>query len=132
MDFGRFALCLYDKYQGDGVRVFLDSGKVENWPVIRDWFFKLKTRKEQDPNQLRDQIIEAGPEILTVQKVSIDLSLLGKKGKGAIATCPACREAYPAKDGPTCLACQGNSPYRLDPSEPVREARPDLKIVTTD
>lgn len=114
MNFGRYALCLHDKHQGDGVRVFLDSGKVESWPEIRDWFFKLKARKEQDPNRLRDQIIKAGPDILSWHRIVVESAFLGKKGKGAIAKCPACNEAYPAKDGLSCLACQGNSPYRSD------------------
>lgn len=125
LDFGRYALCLYDKYTGDGVRVFLDPRKLEDWPEIKSWFYKLKPKKEQDGALLRDQIIEAGAEILTVERVQVDIASLGKKGKGAIATCPSCGEAYPAKDGATCLACQGNSPYRKD----AQAGRPDLKVV---
>ncbi|HPX19433.1 MAG: formylmethanofuran dehydrogenase subunit E family protein [Desulfomonilia bacterium] len=127
MDFGRFALCLYDKYEGKGVRVFLDPEKLESWPEIKAWFFKLKPKSEQDPDALRDQIIEAGPDILTVQHITVDTACLQKKGKGAIAVCPSCKEAYPAKDGQTCLACQGNSPYRQEP----RDAAPGLRIVST-
>jgi formylmethanofuran dehydrogenase subunit E len=130
MDFGRYALCLYDKYQGEGVRVFMDSNKLEDWPVIKEWFFKLKPRNEQDSNRLRDQIIEAGADILTLQNVTVDGSFLGKKGKGAITRCPICNEAYPVKDGPSCLACQGGSPYGRSPEESVREPKPGLKIVT--
>jgi formylmethanofuran dehydrogenase subunit E len=128
INFGRYALSLYDKYSGDGVRVFMDSGKVEAWPEIRDWFFKLKTRKEQDPNRLRNEIIEAGMDILSLQKVSVESDLLGKKGKGAIAGCPICNEAYPLKDGPSCLACQGGSPYKYSPIKGAHENKPGLKI----
>ena len=112
MDFGRYALSLFDKYQGDGVRVFLDTEKLENWPEIKTWFFKLKPKKEQDPIILRDRIIDAGQDIITVQHVRVDSAFLGKKGKGAIGTCHLCGEAYPIKDGPKCLACQGGSPYK--------------------
>jgi formylmethanofuran dehydrogenase subunit E len=105
--------------------VFLDPGKLEDWPEIKSWFYKLKPKKEQDGALLRDQIIEAGAEILTVERVQVDIASLGKKGKGAIATCPSCGEAYPAKDGATGLACQGNSPYRKD----AQAGRPDLKVV---
>jgi formylmethanofuran dehydrogenase subunit E len=132
MNFGRYALCLYDKYQGEGVRVYLDSDKVENWPEIRDWFFKKKTRKEQDPNRLRDEIIEAGPDILTCQRVVVEGAFLGKKGKGAIAKCPSCNEAYPVKDGTLCLACQGGSPYRDTPRTDPTEEKPSLRIITGD
>jgi len=114
LGFGRFAICLYDKYEGDGVRVFLDTEKIKNWPEINAWFLKLKPKKDQDSDALRDQIIKAGPEILSVERVRVDMTKLGKKGKGAIAACPSCGEAYPAKDGASCLACQGGSPYKSE------------------
>jgi len=129
MDFGRYALCLYDKNQGQGVRVFLDTEKLNGWPEINTWFFKLKPKKEQDPIILRDRIIDAGPDILTVQHVTVDNAFLGKKGKGAIGTCPSCGEAYPAKDGTVCLACQGGSPYCSDPLGQAQDYRPTLAVV---
>lgn len=129
MDFGRYALCLYDKYQGKGVRVFLDTEKLKLWPEINTWFLKLKPKKEQDPIILRDQIIDAGPDILTIQHVTVDNVFLGKKGKGAIGTCTLCGEAYPVKDGPICLACQGGSPYRFDPQNYTQDYRPTLTVV---
>lgn len=129
MDFGRYALCIFDKYNGDGVRVFLDTEKLENWPEIKTWFYKLKPKKEQDPIILRDQIIDAGPDILTVQRVLVDNAFLGKKGKGAIGTCPSCGEAYPVKDGPSCLACQGGSPYICGLQNQAQDNRPTLTVV---
>jgi formylmethanofuran dehydrogenase subunit E len=130
VNFGRYALCLYDKYQGDGVRVFMDTKKLQDWPEIRDWFFKLKAKKDQDPAALRDHIIEAGTEILSLGRVHVDIAGLGKKGKGAIATCPTCNEAYPARDGASCLACQGGGPYDTSPEEQAQGPRPGLKVVT--
>jgi formylmethanofuran dehydrogenase subunit E len=129
LDFGRYALCLFDKYQGDGVRVFLDPVKLEDWQEIKTWFFKLKPKKEQDPIILRDQIIDAGPDILTLTHVAVDSAFLGKKGKGAIGTCLSCGEAYPARDGLTCLACQGNSPYKDNLLNRTHESKPGLKVV---
>ena len=35
INLGRFAVSLYDKHHGNGFRVFLDTGKLENWPEIR-------------------------------------------------------------------------------------------------
>ena len=128
MDFGRYALCLYDKNQGKGIRVFLDTEKLKGWPEINTWFFKLKPKKEQDPITLRDRIIDAGPDILTVQHVTVDNAFLGKKGKGVIGTCPSCGEAYPAKDGTVCLACQGGSPYCRDPLGQAQDYRSTLAI----
>ncbi len=127
LNFGRYALCLYDKYSGEGIRVFVDTEKLEAWPDIKTWFLKLKPKNEQDPSALRDQIIEAGASILTMQRVTMEIASFPKKGKGAIAACPACNEAYPAKDGPLCLACQGGSPYRRE----TQDAKPALKIVSS-
>lgn len=33
--FGKFAVTLYEKYSGKGVRVFLDTKKLEVWPEVR-------------------------------------------------------------------------------------------------
>lgn len=120
MNFGRYALCLYDKYEGKGVRVFLDPEKLEGWPEIKAWFFKLKAKKEQDSVVMKAQIIKAGTEILTFQTVIVDKSFLNKKNKGPTALCPLCNEAYPVKDGQTCLACQGGSPYIRNSSRTPR------------
>ena len=112
LGFGRYALCLYDKYTGEGVRVYLDPAKLELWPEIRDWFLKRKAKKEQDSVLLQQQLIEAGESILSMTKVKVDPHSLKRGGKGAIVICPACGEAFPARDGATCLACQGQSPYK--------------------
>ena len=42
IDLGRFALSLYDKKEGSGIRVFLDPEKLEPWPRIKTWLFKLQ------------------------------------------------------------------------------------------
>ena len=108
---GRFALTLYDKESFEGVRVFLDAEKVEEWQAIKAWYFKLKTKKKQDREEIAREIKEAGDSILSVQYVRIHPQLTEKKHKGNIAVCPLCREAYPVDDGKTCLACQGNTLY---------------------
>ena len=48
VNLGRFALNLYDKYEGDGVRVWMDAAKVADWPEINNWYLKLKPKTEQD------------------------------------------------------------------------------------
>jgi len=108
---GRFALCLYDKYQGEGVRVFLDPAKVADWPEINGWYLKLKPKQEQDSALLLEQIRDAGMETLGRQRIRIRPQFLGKRSRGRIAICPLCREAYPAQDGGLCRACQGEVPY---------------------
>lgn len=111
LEFGRFALTLYEKVGGEGVRVRLDAEKLEAWPEIKAWFFKLTPKKEQDLQAILDRIGQAGDAILTLQKVKVDPNTVRRRKLGAIAVCPACREAYPACDGDRCRACRGESPY---------------------
>jgi formylmethanofuran dehydrogenase subunit E len=111
INLGRFAVSLYDKHQGNGIRVFLAPDKLENWPEIKNWFLKLRSRAEQNQELLFSQIREAGTGLCGVAPVRIMPELLKKRDKGSIAICPSCAEAFPLRDGSTCLACQGNSPY---------------------
>jgi formylmethanofuran dehydrogenase subunit E len=111
LNFGRFALSLYDKNKGDGYRVSLDSTKVDQWSEIKSWFFKLKPKLEQDEGLLLAQIKEAKDMFCRIETVLVRSQFLGKKKRGEIVICPCCQEAYPAKDGEVCRGCQGESPY---------------------
>ena len=119
LDLGRYAMTFYEKYGGEGVRVFLDPAKVEDWLEIKNWFFKLKPKREQDMQLLLKQIREAGKDIFSIQRVKVRPDLIKRKeSKGDIAICSQCSEAYPAKDGKICRACQGDSPYLQDNRPP--------------
>jgi formylmethanofuran dehydrogenase subunit E len=113
VNLGRFAFALYEKCQGNGTRIFLDAGKLSPWPEIKNWYFKLKSKKEQDIEILLAQIKEAGSTICSLQNVRVHPDFLEKNNKGRITICPGCKEAYPSKDGEICRACQGESPYLL-------------------
>ncbi|MGC9324822.1 MAG: FmdE family protein [Desulfomonilia bacterium] len=128
---GRYALTLYEKYGGQGVRVWLDSAKIEKWPEIKTWFFKLKPKKEQDAKALFEQIEQAGTDLCSIGPVKVLPRLLKKKGKGPIATCPVCSEAYPVHHGAMCLACQGITPYEHNHAKqnPSGVGKPHLKVV---
>jgi formylmethanofuran dehydrogenase subunit E len=111
LHFGRYALSLYDKYTGAGWRVFIDPEKLEAWPEIKTWFFKLKPKKEQDSPQLFKEIEAAGATICSLETIQMQPQFLVRRSTGTIALCPTCREAYPAADGCVCRACQGEAPY---------------------
>jgi len=108
---GRFALSLFNKETGSGVRVFPDPAKVESWPELNAWYMKLKTKHEQDLNLLTSQIKQAGEEILKQQQIRVKAEFRRKISRGPMAICPGCGETYPAAAGRSCLACQGESPY---------------------
>jgi formylmethanofuran dehydrogenase subunit E len=104
---GRYALTLYNKESGEGVRVFVDTDKLDPWPELKTWFFKLKPKKEQDRDLLAAQIKEAGCQICSVQKVKVADRFIQRRPRGSLAVCPKCGEGYPLNDGPLCLACSG-------------------------
>ena len=108
---GRFAVTLYEKERGEGVRVYLDTGKLAPWPEFHAWYFKIKPKAEQDSNALFEQIKSAGAEALSLQRVQVKPSYRIKRKLGKTAPCPVCGESYPLRDGDRCLDCQGFSPY---------------------
>lgn len=108
---GRFALTLYEKYTGEGVRVFIDPEALKAWPEIRDWFLKLVPKHEQSQDRLNAEILRAGTAILAVERVQVDVRL-SKKTKGQkILFCPDCGEPYPVKFGERCGYCAGVAAY---------------------
>lgn len=111
IDLGRFALSLFEKYTGDGVRVHVDSQNLEGWPGIRAFLFKLKPKKEQDSEALIREISLARTSILAVQKVVVDLDAINSGRRHSFVVCPSCGEGYPREDGDVCLGCQGEAPY---------------------
>ena len=112
VDVGRFALTVFEKNSGRGVRVHLDASRLDGYPEIKAWFFRLKRKEEQDQEKLLGEILEAGERILATSVVQVDAKHVGKKKGGPTALCPKCGEAYPVKTGAACLACQGEVLYK--------------------
>ena len=130
LNLGRYAVALYDKYTGLGVRVHLDLDKLSNWPEIRAWYLKEKPKKEQDTPRLFREIEEAGWNCCSSGEILMPDWYLRKHSMGDIVPCPACGEAYPARDGAICRGCQGESPYRLPDTNGRNGARdPYLRAV---
>jgi formylmethanofuran dehydrogenase subunit E len=114
INLGRFAVTFYDISDGKGIRVSIDQSKIEAWPEIKAWLFKLKSKKEQDYPLLMKQIRESGTGICAVERVRVASRFLGQTRRGTIAICPSCSEAYPLADGPICLGCRGDSGYLVE------------------
>lgn len=114
-NFGIFAVTLFDKHGGEGVRVHLDVDKLEPWPEIRAWMLKEKTKAEQDSEKLQREIREAAASILTLRQVRMRPEVLRHKSKGRVAPCPLCGDWHPTAFGGICRSCQGESPYENGP-----------------
>ena len=132
LSLGRYALTLYEKYQGEGIRVFLDASKVNGWPEIKSWYFKLKPKKEQNSELLLEEIREAGEGICTIQKVVVKPQFVGSRSHGGkTVRCPLCGEAYPEVDGGICKGCSGQAPYETPGfvNKPKSRDNPLLKSI---
>jgi formylmethanofuran dehydrogenase subunit E len=113
VDTSRYALTFYNKYTGEGIRVYLDAKKLQDWPAIRAWFLKEKPKKDQDRQQILDEFHRAGTSIYSTAKVTVKPSYITSAGKkrSGIGLCPSCGEAYRTDLGETCPACRGQGPY---------------------
>ncbi len=122
IDTGRYALTFYDKKSGKGARVYLDWSLLDRWPGIKGWYLKLTPKEEQDPDVLREEIREAGVDILSIEEVVVELGSPKRRKSSSISICPSCKEAYRTADGAVCPACksgvlrltrlEGDSAYR--------------------
>lgn len=108
---GRYALTLFDKFSGDGVRVSVDSTKLSQWPEIESWLLKRKPKAEQDEARLLYEIEHAGDSLCKVETVSMKRRFMGHAHMDGVGICPLCREPYPVDDGAVCRGCQGDAPY---------------------
>lgn len=111
VDTGRYAMTMYDKTNGKGVRVSIDDKKLKDWSEINAWYLKLKPKKEQDEDLLLQQIKNAGPGLFKAEHVQLDPDFLGKKKKSKILYCPVCKEAYRTDSEGLCPSCSGEKTY---------------------
>ncbi len=128
-DVGKYALTMYDKFGGSGVRVSIDCKKLDDYPHLKEWFLKLKPKKNQDKARIIKDMVDAGESVLSYERVKVKPEK--KKSKGAIGICPGCGEAYPVKHGLACIPCQkGNSYYRgINENSANNRREPELKKV---
>lgn len=110
-NFGIYAVSLFNKRTGEGVRVRLDPARLGACPNIRIWLLKLKPKKDQDTPALLEEIRLAGASVCSVAAIQVRPEHMEKRSKGAIALCPLCGDAYPAVHGKLCRPCRGESPF---------------------
>ncbi|WP_300672845.1 FmdE family protein [Desulfoluna sp.] len=109
---GRFALAMYDKHTGEGVRVAPNHEILDQWPQFKAWLFKLVPKKEQDTLALLNEIRDGGVSLFTCEKVVLDGSFLGGKKKNVsfIRRCVHCGEGFRTLDAvEICPACSGET-----------------------
>ncbi|WP_461209687.1 FmdE family protein [Desulfocurvus sp. DL9XJH121] len=129
LNLGLYAVTLYDKSNGVGVRVSVDYELLCNYPEYRVWLMKEKPKREQDDVQLRQDIRTAGASICRVEPVLVHIPKVARKSKGAIAVCPLCGQPYPKIHGRICRLCQGETPYENNSRQEFLDGPQNLKAV---
>lgn len=127
LNLSRYAISMYNKHTGRGVRVWIDGEKLKAFPTYYDWFMNLKDKKEQDENALREEIRLGTDQVCSVRVVDVPEKWRVKTRKGKVEICPVCGEPYPLRDGAICRGCQGESP--IPPCDGVGVEAPSLRSV---
>jgi formylmethanofuran dehydrogenase subunit E len=120
-NFGIYAVSLFNKRTGEGVRVRLDPSRLDAYPNIQTWLLKLKPKKDQNTPALLEEIRLAGASVSTCTPIQVRPEHMEKRSKGAIATCPLCGDAYPVVHGKLCRPCRGESPF----AETIEDQAPE-------
>lgn len=113
---GKFAVTLNrgsDKDSAEAVRVYVDLWKMKKYPTLDMWYANSPAfDKHTMGDKLRDEIIGAGRDILSYEKVRITVT---PKKKWKSVTCPVCGETVPdylVVDG-RCGACGSMKYYTV-------------------
>jgi formylmethanofuran dehydrogenase subunit E len=111
---GRFAMTLNRPSTGpftEGIRVFIDPGKIEKFPLIKAWFTNDPSFSQRSMAlPLIDEIFKAGRAILSAEKVRVKVT---PKQKWKSGKCRVCGETVPEDllEKGVCLGCGPNAYY---------------------
>ncbi len=105
-DWGKVAMTLYDKYELDGIRVFVNLEQIKKYPLIERWLMRVG---DADEKAVAREVMAAGRDILSWQRVRV--APYKRIKKAPLVTCNSCGETHPARDGNLCLRCRGDENY---------------------
>ncbi len=113
---GRFALTMYDKYEGVGLRVFVDVTKLDRWPGIRSWFMKERPKDQQDMDSIISEFRQSGSGFCGHEPVQVEPELRAdhRGHRPGIVICNLCGEAFRG-NGEICPSCAGTAHYYTVP-----------------
>jgi formylmethanofuran dehydrogenase subunit E len=120
-ELGRFALTLFDRFDGRGIRGFIDLDRIsaKETPELYNFFYRCRSPEVKAGGSARlksgEQIIReflpVREKIMGFQNVIVDR--VGKPVKPGAARCRTCGESYLQTDGNSdeCIACRGEHRY---------------------
>jgi formylmethanofuran dehydrogenase subunit E len=110
-DWGKFALTGYDRLSLSGMRVWLKTAELNDYPLILSWFKRSAKRPQKPPfDLLASEILNGGTHLIGHQPVRLNRAL---KNPEHVPTgpCPGCGESYRLSLGVACPACRNDAYY---------------------
>ncbi len=118
---GRYALTLYDRSNGRGIRVFVDMKKIDakKMPETHKFFLRQRSPEVEKDDAARkasakkivEEFMASGRNIFGWQYVR--LKEYGKDPVNPVKVCPGCGESYiySDKDSKNCMVCSRQLDY---------------------
>jgi len=113
LDWGKFAVTMYDRGSLAGVRAWLDPAEVAKQEVVAGWFMRPQGGPKLDKEVVVRELMRHGRGLVKARPVRLH-SALKSTDKVPTGLCPSCGESYPLRQGQVCLACQGRAYYQAD------------------
>ncbi len=111
LDWGIFAVTLYDRQSLRGARAWVLRREVAANPVVAAWFMRQPLAKPVDKEVVVGELLARGEGLVRVAAVSLPQALK-PTAKVATRECAGCGESYPERFGDLCPACAGQAYYR--------------------
>lgn len=116
---GRYALTLFDRDTGEGIRVYVDVRKIDanKTPELYKFFHRTRgaeveqggTPRQESNARVHSDFAKVHRDILSWERV-----VVRQKGKQPIppaAVCPGCGESFLGAPGSRCDVCTGQTYY---------------------
>lgn len=107
LDWGKFALTVYDRETLLGWRAWPDLAAIAAVPEIAGWFIR-GSGPARPKDEVIGHILAHGPGLVRTRPVRLARPLK-PLNKVVTAPCPGCGETYPVRLGPRCPACAGQA-----------------------
>ncbi|BEQ14556.1 FmdE family protein [Desulfoferula mesophila] len=110
LDWGKFALTIYDRVTLQGARAWVSAEGIEEFPLVADWYLRRAEGKKVEKIEVVKQIMAGGHGLVRSQVVTMKAPLKETEHVPTTA-CPSCGEYHPSRQGGVCPACAGQAYY---------------------
>lgn len=110
LDWGKFAITLYDRQKLNGMRVWLDPEAVRTNEIVASWYLRSSGNGKVDKEVVIRELLSCGGELVQAVPVTLDVALKSTE-KVPTGICVDCGESYPLRQGERCYTCQGQGYY---------------------